>query len=169
MARRTRKSSFVMPAAPQRRSTYAQRTGQDQRAAQILYKAANEKPVTHETVDGQMVRDWTPSEKKSMCNAKDVAAALQGHLAWDIEDLLENIPASGVKLALCQGWIAQTTGKPYFVVTQKGAYELALPKTSKFHGCAIAFAKNGKLPSFAQADKMVANAVAGISYYPEAE
>jgi hypothetical protein len=124
-------SQFTMTRPAHKRDDYATRSGSKNRAAAILFKAANTKPTTHETEDGYLVREWTKSETKSYCSPKRIAEGLAHQLAWDVEELLEVIPLSAIKTAYYKGWIVKAPSAPYLLVTRQGAAELDLPRKDR--------------------------------------
>lgn len=90
-----------------KRSTFAQRTGQNTRAAATLLAAAN----GHD-------QHWSHDE---------IRVALLRRHAVELEDLIAELPRPAINYAVTKGWIHKAAGEGWFRVTKRAAAELKLP------------------------------------------
>lgn len=144
-------SAFAMGKIVRHRKSYDARTGRATRAAVIEAKAlVVDRPKFHEDDHGHLIRVWTRAELRSVRQA-DVAVALAYRTAVEVEDMLEFIPISGVKLAIGNGWIVKAEGAPWYLVSRRAQVELELPRKDR-DGRRIVFHPNmakGDYPSLA--------------------
>jgi hypothetical protein len=117
-----------LPTVARRRKTYAQRTAANTKSARITAKALTEKPVFIEDADGHMIRQWKPEEMKRYTN-DDMVQALRLRRAVETEDLLEFVPPNAVNYMRTKGWIVPATLGGYFLISEKAAVDLSLPRT----------------------------------------
>jgi hypothetical protein len=106
-----------------RRRTWAQRTGANTKAAAVLARAFNEKPI-FETRDGEEWRVW-PANVQSYSN-DDIVKAIARQRAIEASELSHELPPTAVKYAVTKGWLVRQG--TLLMVTEKAAAELKLPK-----------------------------------------
>ncbi len=122
---------------------YAKRTGMTSRAAIITVKSLLVPIDTTEDENGNMVRNWKPSEFQTFKHA-DIFGVLVNRVAVEMNEMLVGIPPSGIKYAVSKGWLVSTPSNVLFRITLQAAIDLKLPRTFKggnLHGRRIPFVK----------------------------
>jgi hypothetical protein len=126
MARTRKTPALIIPKPANKRFSYEHRSGQNTRAAKIVFDAFNDQPEFIEDDDGHMIRQWREHEMKHYTNG-DIRDALRGRSVVEPEDLLEYIPERAIGYSVTKGWLFPDG--PWFRVTRKAAAELDLPRS----------------------------------------
>lgn len=150
----TATAALEMPRVAKRRTTWAQRTAQHTKAAKVAAEALIMKPAL-EDENGFLVREWSLSDKLSVKIA-DIATTISRQRAFEVEEMLETLPISGVKKAIYAGWLVKDPVAPWFLVTTRARAELNLPRKDR-DGRTIKFLDAGRFepPANGFADKVL--------------
>lgn len=144
-----------MPRVAKKRKDYATRTAQHTKAAKIAAEGFLSRPVVSEDENGFLVREWSLSDKLSVKIA-DIATTISRQRAFEVEEMLETLPISGVKKAIYAGWLVKDPVAPWFLVTTRARAELNLPRKDR-DGRTIKFLDAGRFepPANGFADKVL--------------
>jgi hypothetical protein len=123
---KTKTTKLVMAKVANKRSTYAERSGQTSRAAATLAAAVNGRADQPH---------WSHDEIRS--------ALLRRHVI-EVDELLEELPRPAISYAVTKGWLHRSAGETFFRVTRLAASQLGLP--CRHNGSKIVFLNTDKLP-----------------------
>ena len=130
MPRTSRKSpKLALPTVANKKRTYAERTGANQRASKIWASTCSQ-PTVEVDEEGYVVRDW--ANETIRLTIEDTAVALRYERVVEMAGLLQYISPSAIKYAVAQGWIRKDPKGGFFWVTEKAADEGAQAVHERF-------------------------------------